>query len=122
MTTISTAKAFYFPDDVFKQIISYTESLPQCDIKKCRCVATEVCENCDDEFCKSHMEVDDENGLCKKCVNRGFAMCEICYNELTNMECDRCYSKYCVECVMRDEGYGMVDDRCIECGDASDDE
>ena len=122
MATISTNKAVYFPDDVFKQIISYTETLTKCDVKKCGCVATELCENCNDEFCKSHMEADDDNGLCKKCVRRGFAMCEICCVELTNTECEKCSMLYCNECVMRDEGNGMVDDRCIECGDATDDE
>jgi len=122
MASIKTAKAFYFPDDVFKQIVSYTESLTKCDVKKCKFVATEVCELCADEFCKNCMEKDDDNGLCKKCVNRGYTKCEICYSELTNMECDRCYSKYCVDCVMRDDDGLLYSDRCIECGDSSDEE
>ena len=130
MATISTAKAFYFPDDAFKHILSYTESLPKCDMKNCKFVAYEQCDVCADLVCKKCIKdsfngfnIDHSfNGICKKCVEDGYANCEICYRELTNMECDRCYSKYCVECVKRDDDGLLYDDRCIECGDSSDEE
>jgi hypothetical protein len=111
--TNKMSNAMYFPDDIFKVIMSYTASLPTCDVKKCKFVATEVCELCKDEFCKNCMEKDNEDGLCKKCVNRGFAKCQICYSELTNMECDECGQLFCMGCVKRDEDGLIYPERCV---------
>jgi hypothetical protein len=115
------AKQFDFCDDIFKHILSFTVSLPTCDVKKCKFVATEVCENCQDEFCKKCMDKDNEDGLCNKCVKRGFARCQICYNDLTNIECDDCGSLYCNECALWNED-GHRTDRCVECPHSSDEE
>jgi hypothetical protein len=119
-TMSSNSKAVYFPDDVFKQIISYTQSLPKCE--KCPCVATDKCLNCILVFCKKHLSTDDENnaveGLCDLCVDCGYVTCDLCPGEYTNMECENCAQMYCGECCATDGEDGL----CCECSPEEDDE
>ena len=114
-------KSIYFPEDIFKHIISYTESLPKCDAKKCRCVATAECARCANDCCKKHMETNyaDVDNLCKDCVKRGYEQCYNCLN-YGNMDCDNCTQVYCLECCARDEDGDVEAGLCCGCGSEHD--
>lgn len=121
-TTTTTTMAFntksiYFPEDIFKQIISYAQSLPKCEIVKCPCVATAECVICKDVSCKKHMATDsDIEGICASCVKYKYVRCDLCPGgEYTTMECENCAQAFCVECVARDEDGLICDGLCREC-------
>lgn len=123
---------FFFPDDVFKQIISYTESLPKCEVRKeerigrryiCACVATEKCLNCKDDCCKAHISTENNTeGLCAGCVRRGYEFCDSCPGEYTNMECENCAQMFCWECRWKDEDGASYDGLCYDCSPKDDEE
>jgi hypothetical protein len=126
--------AFFFPDDVFKQIISYTKSLPKCQEgtygfscltrrTPCPCVATEKCLNCKDDCCKAHISTENASqGICADCVRGGYVFCDLCPGEYTNMECENCAQMFCGECRGRDEDGLIYDGLCCECAPAEEDE
>lgn len=125
---------FFFPDDVFKHIISYTESLPKCDEGKygffclhgrprCPCVATEKCLNCKDDCCKAHISTENNTqGICAECVRSGYEFCDFCPGEYTNMECENCAQMFCGECRWRDEDGASWDGLCYDCSPKDDEE
>jgi hypothetical protein len=102
MASNTTAKEFEFCEDIFKHILSYTESLPTCDVEKCKFVATEECGFCHEKCCKKHLASFQDGSrcekFCNKCAKNGVDECVVCYNNLTDTRCGTCYLRYCGEC------------------------